>query len=357
MRKLMIKGQYRNSLLLIGECLQNIGNYIPDDKIVIITDRNVDQLYREQFPAGDIITIGSGESAKNLDTVRDIYKRLVSMQADRSTFVVGIGGGVVCDICGFVASTYMRGLRFAYVPTTLLAQVDASVGGKNGVNLQGYKNLVGVFNQPEFVLCDAGLLETLPKREILCGMAEIIKHAAIADIELFDYLEINFEKAAQLDDDVIAKLIYDSALIKSAIVNRDETEKGERRKLNFGHTYGHAIETCTDCNHGEAIAIGMAMACDFSAEKGWLSSESSLRFKRLLGKFMLPTAVKVNPDQIQDAIQKDKKRSGDMLYFVFLNQIGHAVVDETSIDVLQSYAVKWVQANPKDDQSRENVDK
>jgi 3-dehydroquinate synthase len=349
MRKLTINGKYRDSTLLIGECLKNAGNYIPDDRVIIITDTHVDRLYREQFPSGDVITIGTGEGVKNLDTVRDIYNRLVGLHADRSTFVVGIGGGVVCDICGFVASTYMRGLRFACVPTTLLAQVDASVGGKNGVNLEGYKNLIGVFNQPEFVLCDGGLLNTLPEREILCGLAEIVKHAAIADNDLFDYLEKNWENAIQLDEDIIEKLIYDSVIIKSDIVNRDETEKGERRKLNFGHTFGHAIEKCTDCNHGEAISIGMVMACDFSVEKGLLEGASVLRLKRLLEKFELPTSVKVSPDKVHDAIHKDKKRARDMLHFVFLNRIGNAVVNETPIDIIQSYAGSWLQANPIDD--------
>ena len=345
MQKLTVNGQINNSTLLVGERLHHVSRYIDAEKVVVITDTRVDQMYHDQFPAGEVIVIGTGESVKNLDTVRDLYNRLVSMQADRSTFIVGIGGGVVCDICGFVASTYMRGLRFGYVPTTLLAQVDASVGGKTGVNFEGYKNLVGVFNQPEFVLCDGRVLNTLPEREVLCGMAEIIKHAAIANIDLFDHLEKNYENAIRLDEDIIEKLVYESVVIKSAIVNRDETERGERRKLNFGHTLGHAIEKCTDYNHGEAIAVGMVMAGDFSVAKGLLSSEAALRLKRLLEKFKLPTTAKVNPHKIQDAIQKDKKRSGEMLYFVFLNQIGHAVVNKTSIDDLQTYAIQWLQAN------------
>ena len=348
MHKLTVTGQVNSSALLIGERLQNVSRYVKAKDVVVITDTIVDQLYHDRFPAGEVIIIETGEEVKNLDTVRDIYNRLISLQADRSTFVVGIGGGVVCDISGFVASTYMRGLSFAYVPTTLLAQVDASVGGKNGVNLKGYKNLVGVFNQPEFVLCDGRLLETLPQREVLCGMAEIIKHAAIADMDLFEYLEQNYENAIRLDENIIERMIYDSLVIKSAIVNRDETEKGERRKLNFGHTFGHAIEICTDCNHGEAVAVGMVMAGDFSVENGWLDRNAALRLKSLLEKFGLPTTVKVNPDDIRDAIQKDKKRSGDMLHFVFLNQIGQAVVNEASIDVLQSYAGTWLQANPLD---------
>jgi 3-dehydroquinate synthase len=349
MQNLTVRGHRNNSTLLIGERLQNVINYIRAQKIIVITDNNVDNLYRKQFPSEDIISIGTGESIKTLDTVRDIYHRLVEMNADRSTFIIGIGGGVVCDICGFAASTYMRGLRFAYIPTTLLAQVDASVGGKNGVNLGGYKNLVGIFNQPEFVLCDGNLLKTLPQREVICGIAEIIKHAAIADIDLFDYLEMNYEKAITLEDDMMDKLIFDSVVIKSDIVNRDETEQGERRKLNFGHTFGHAIEKVTDCNHGEAISIGMVMACDLSVQKGLLTAEAAYRLKRLLQRFKLPTAVKVSPDKVMDAIQKDKKRTGDNVHFVFLNSIGKAVVNETSIDSLRDHARTWLQSINQDD--------
>jgi 3-dehydroquinate synthase len=349
MQKLTVRGQVKNSTILIGERLRNAINYIDAQRVIVITDSNVDHLYRDQFPLEDIITIGTGENIKNLDTVREIYNRLVEMQADRSTFILGIGGGVACDICGFAASTYMRGLRFAYVPTTLLAQVDASVGGKNGVNLEGYKNLVGIFNQPEFVLCDGSLLKTLPQREVICGIAEIIKHAAIADIDLFEYLELNYEKAITLEGDMMDKLIFDSVVIKSDIVNRDETEQGERRKLNFGHTFGHAIEKITDFNHGEAVSIGMVMACDMAVQKGLVPAEAAHRLKRLLQRFKLPTTVKVNPDRVIDAIQKDKKRTGDNVHFVFLNSIGKAVVNETSIDSLRDHARTWLQSINQDD--------
>jgi 3-dehydroquinate synthase len=174
-------------------------------------------------------------------------------------------------------------------------------------------------------------------------MAEIIKHAAIADIELFAYLEKNHEKALHLEADVLEKLIYDSVVIKSGIVNQDETEKGERRKLNFGHTFGHAIERSTDYNHGEAVGIGMALACDLSVQSGLLAGESAQRLKRLLEAFKLPTTVKVHPDMVLDAIQKDKKRSGDHVHFVFLNEIGNAVVRMIPMGALLDYAGSWLQ--------------
>lgn len=338
MRKLTINGKLAESALLIGERLQNAVRYIPDKRIIIITDTNVRNLYQKEFPAGDIITIGCGESIKNLDTVRDIYHKLVDLKADRATYIIGIGGGIVCDICGFVASTYMRGLRFSYIPTTLLAQVDAGVGGKSGVNLDGYKNLVGVFNQPEFVMCDVKLIKTLPQKEVLCGMAEIIKHAAIADLELLEYLENNRESIINLDVDVIEKLVYDSVVIKSKIVNRDETEKGERRKLNFGHTFGHAIEKCTDLNHGEAVSVGMALASAFSVKKGVLEYAEANQLKLLMENFGLPTRVDVSSDILLDAIEKDKKREGDNIHFVFLRGLGKAGVEEISMNELKRFA-------------------
>ncbi len=345
MRKLKIKGQYQDSTLLIGERLQNAGSYLSGKKVIILTDAIVQNLYQKQFPPGDIITIGIGEINKNLDTVRETYNKLVQLKADRSTFIIGIGGGVVCDIAGFAASTYLRGLRFGFIPTTLLAQVDASVGGKNGVNLGGYKNLVGVFNQPEFVLCDGNLLKSLPEREILCGMAEIIKHAVIADIDLFDYLENNYENTITLEDDTVEKLVYDSIVIKSTIVNRDETEKGERRLLNFGHTIGHAIEKCTDFNHGEAVSVGMVTASGLSVEKGLLASAEVQRLKLLLQKFRLPTKVNVSSDAVLDAIDKDKKRERDKVHFVFLKELGNAVVKEIAIGELKKFAGKWMLAS------------
>jgi len=328
--------------LLIGEHLQNASQYIPHDKTVVITDANVRNYFQKDFPAGDIISIGTGEVIKNLDTVKDLYGRLVELRADRSTFVLGIGGGVVCDICGFVASTYMRGVRFAYIPTTLLAQVDAGVGGKTGVNLGGYKNLVGVFNQPEFVLCDFNLLRTLPRAEMLSGFAEIVKHAVIAEERLFEFIEHNYEKAIELDSAIIEKLVYESLVIKSTVVNTDETEKGERRKLNFGHTFGHAIEKETGVTHGEAISVGMVMASALSVEKGFLTEAEHRRLKTLLGKIGLPARMPVNIESVPDALEKDKKREGEAVHFVMLNGIGKAIVVEISLTELKDSMRNWI---------------
>ena len=336
MKTLKIQGLTGVSTILVGERLRNVNDYIPVEKAVIITDTNVRHLYQDDFPPCDVITIGTGETIKNLDTVRTIYARLVELEADRSCFVVGIGGGIVCDIAGFAASTYLRGVRFGFVSSTLLSQVDASVGGKNGVNFGGYKNMIGVFNQPEFVICDPNLLHTLPANEVLCGMAEIVKHAAIADAGLFGYLEECHHKALALDSEAIQKLVYDSIAIKAAIVNRDESEQGERRKLNFGHSFGHAFEKIMGVPHGEAVAAGMAIAALISVKRGYLAAQEAQRIEDLLAKLGLPARIQVEKRALMDALRKDKKRQGDRIHFVLLDQIGRAVVDEIAIAELEA---------------------
>jgi len=332
---LEIHGNNSDSTILTGESIRNLRKYIPSQNVVIITDTNVRHYYLKYFQPWEVIEIGTGEKIKNLDTVRVIYRKLVELEADRSSFIVGIGGGIVCDIAGFVASTYLRGVRFGFVSSTLLSQVDGSVGGKNGVNFGGYKNMVGVFNQPEFVICDMNLLRTLPEREILCGFAEIVKHAAIGDADLFSYLEEHYEKALDLDTDVIEKLIYDSLVIKTSIVNRDEKEEGERRKLNFGHTFGHAIEGTTGVPHGEAVSLGMVVASVLSAKRGHLPAEDSERIEELLKNLKLPTRLQIDRERVLDALRMDKKRKGDSINFVLLHGIGNAVVEEISIKELE----------------------
>ena len=203
MKTVDIKGNQGESIICVGESIDRLSHYAPAENMVILTDKYVAGLYGHRFPRSPVITIGQGEEIKNLNTAGEIYKQLLDAGADRSTYLVGIGGGIVCDIAGFVASTYMRGLPCGYVPTTLLAQVDASVGGKTGVNYDGYKNIIGTFSQPAFVLCDIELLKSLPEREISSGFAEIIKHAAIADADMFTYLEAHTSRALQLDPGVI----------------------------------------------------------------------------------------------------------------------------------------------------------
>ena len=340
MKRLEIIGQTGHSAVLVGESIDNAAHYLPNAPVVIITDDNVRRLYGHRFPAGEIISIGTGEAIKNLDTVRAIYERLVELQADRSIFLLGIGGGIVCDITGFAASTYMRGVRFGYIATTLLAQVDASVGGKTGVNFKGYKNMVGVFSQPEFVICDPRVLSTLTESELASGFAEIVKHAAIADAGYFDRLESQRAEALILDSGVLEQIIYDSVAIKSEIVNRDEREKGERQKLNYGHTLGHALEKTAGLRHGEAVSIGMIAAARVSLAMGMLAKEDVKRMVSLLSGFNLPTAVTMDVPGVIDALARDKKRHGDTVNIVLLSEIGNAVIERIPLRTLEAVLVE-----------------
>ncbi len=338
MIRIDIKDATKPSAIYIGERLENLSEYLPSGRRVIITDTNVLTLCGSRFPSGEVIAIGTGEPIKTLETVQDIFQHLIETEVDRSSFIVGIGGGIVCDVTGFVASTYQRGLRFGFAATTLLAQVDASVGGKNGVNYKGYKNMVGVFNQPEFVLCDPALLTTLPAREVRCGMAEIVKHAAIASPELFNFLETHAQEALALEPVVVERLVAESVRIKAAVVSRDEREAGERRKLNFGHTFGHAIEKTTGVNHGEAVSAGMVAAAGLSVQLGYLDAEAKKRIEKLLRRLDLPVRVPIDVEAAIDALRRDKKRESENLHFVLLEAIGKAVVENIALEKLQQAA-------------------
>lgn len=334
MKELLVNGDRGTSTIVVGDSIDRLDRYTGLHPTIILTDTTVDRLYRKRFPDRPVITIGMGEKIKTLETVESIYERMVALEADRSTFLLGIGGGIVCDVAGFVASTYMRGIRFGFVSTTLLSQVDASVGGKNGVNFGGYKNMVGVFNQPEFVVCDLSLLNTLPDRETKCGFAEIIKHGAIADKEMLDFIDTHRNAALELDGDTIGHLVTRSVEIKAGVVSRDEREQGERRKLNFGHTFGHAIEKLTGVPHGEAVGVGMVLAARLSVKKGMLSETEADRLERIIRDYGLPVKSPVSAPSMLETMRKDKKRHGEMIHFIFLKALGHACVEEIGFDEL-----------------------
>jgi len=334
MKKLLVEGNRGTSTIWVGETMDRLESFITPERTVVLTDTTVYGLYRKQFPDCPVIQIGTGEKIKTLDTAATIFERLVAVEADRSSFILGVGGGIVCDIAGFVASTYMRGVPFGFVSTTLLSQVDASVGGKNGVNFGGFKNMVGVFNQPEFVICDLSMLKTLPEKEILCGFAEIIKHGAIADGKMLDFIEENRDPAMALADAVIGHLVLRSVEIKADVVSRDEREQGERRKLNFGHTFGHAIEKLTGIPHGEAVGMGMVLAARLSVEKGLLSAADADRLEQLVRRYGLPVKAPLEAPSMLETMRKDKKREGGRIHFVFLEALGRARVEKITLDEL-----------------------
>ena len=332
-----ITGSNGSSRILVGEALAQVEKYIGERQFVIVTDENLYAHYKDQFPGHErVIVIGTGEGIKTLGTVASIYAKFQEWELDRSAFVLGIGGGVVTDMTGFAASTYLRGLGFGFVSTTLLAQVDASVGGKNGVNFQGYKNIIGTFTQPEFVLIDFAMLKTLEPRKLGCGFAEAIKHGAIADSALFDYMETHADAIKQLDPAGIERIVNDSVMIKSGVVNNDEKEKGERRTLNFGHTFGHAIEKTLGLPHGESISLGMVVAAQLSQELSGLPETDAQRLVHVLAGYNLPITVDVDREQIKDAIRKDKKRYGDSIKFALLTRVGDCVIQDVKLNQLET---------------------
>jgi 3-dehydroquinate synthase len=273
------------------------------------------------------IQIPEGEQHKNLAWLALLYDRLIESQIERSSPVVAVGGGVVGDLAGFAAATVLRGVPLVQVPTTLLAQVDAAIGGKTGINHAAGKNLIGAFHQPRLVAIDVDTLRTLARREYVGGLAEVVKYGAILDAELFERLEQNVEGLLRQDPALLADVVARCCRIKAAVVEADEKEGGYRAILNFGHTIGHAIETLTEYRrllHGEAVGIGMVCAARLSRAVGTLSRADADRLERLLRALGVPTQVPADlrPQQIGLAIEADKKASGGKINFVCLESIG-----------------------------------
>ena len=280
--------------IYIGPVKDILSGVLPEGRVVVVSDATIDRLYHPLLEKYDTVLIGLGESVKTLQTVETIYRRFIELGVDRSTFVLAVGGGIVTDVAGFAASTYMRGLKFGFVSTTLLGQVDASVGGKNGVNVDGYKNMAGTFTQPQFVICDPGLLRTLPDREFRAGLAEVVK----ADI-----------------------------------VERDEHESGDRRKLNLGHTLAHAIEKCSNrMNHGEAVAVGTALIAGAAVKLGVLSEADRDRIVHVLMQLGFDLTPPVDVKRLLKEVGKDKKNEEGILRIVLPVGIGDCEVRPMKID-------------------------
>lgn len=304
---------------------------VPQQNTIVITDENIFASHAAKFAGFKTIVIKAGEQYKQQATVDYIFQQLIALEADRKTFIVGVGGGVVTDIAGYAASVYMRGLKFGFVPTTILAMVDASIGGKNGVDVGVYKNLAGLINQPVFLLFDYSLLKTLPQDQWVNGFAEIIKHACIKDAEMFALLENETLESFQKDGDKLAALVERNVGIKTTVVLKDEFENGDRRLLNFGHTLGHAIENNYHLLHGHAISIGMAAACTISEEINNFYSADKQKVIRLIERYHLPAHIKFDREKIWEILKMDKKRSGTEMNFILLNKIGEAVVKPISL--------------------------
>jgi len=317
---------------------------------LLVTDRNVGPLYadrlREVLSALGVRTtmheVAVGEQSKTLASLAAITDQLAEERHDRTTTLIALGGGVVGDLTGFAAATWLRGVRYLQVPTTLLAQVDSSVGGKTGVNHPLGKNLIGAFHQPSGVIADLDTLSTLPKREMVAGLAEVIKYGVIRDAEFFAFIEQQLDALLAGDPEHLGRAVARACEIKAEVVAADERESGVREILNFGHTFAHALETLTDyaeLNHGEAVAIGMVMAAELSVAEGYLAPSARDRIVRLIQRLpvleRLPTGLGV--DAMIEAFQSDKKTRAGRLRFVLTRGLGHA---ETSENVSEERLTK-----------------
>lgn len=308
-------------------CIENIRGIEIADSYAIITDSNVRKLYADKLLENlntktEIFEFKAGETQKIRETKARLEDEMHANGFSRDSCIIALGGGVVGDVAGFVAATFNRGIPYMQVPTTLLAQVDSSVGGKVGVNTPHGKNLIGAFYQPKKVYIDPDTLSTLPEREIKNGLAEIIKYGVIYDKDLFEFLENNIEKI--MDSEILTKVISRCCEIKAEIVSKDEKEENFRLILNYGHTIGHAVEACSNYSytHGEAISIGMALAGKIAVNKGFLEPDEFERQNKLIEKAGLPIKAQSNVDELIEAMHLDKKRKNNEIMFVLSERIG-----------------------------------
>jgi len=320
----------------IGMQLAGVGHH---PQVAIVTALPIGRrysriVYRSLIAAGYrplLFVVPDGEQAKSLRWASSLYDRLLDARFERGAMLLALGGGVVGDLTGFVASTYLRGITFVQIPTTLVAQVDASIGGKTGVNHSKGKNLIGTFYQPKLVFTDVAALRTLPKRELIGGLAEVVKYGVIADPGLFAYLERHSSEVLKYDSEALKQIVTRSVRIKADVVGKDEREAGLRRILNYGHTLGHAIETVTGYrryHHGEAIAIGMTFAARLAVRSGLCDEGLATRQEQLLARFGLPTSLPPRTDRqrLMAAMALDKKVKGGRLHFVLPEGLGSVSV-------------------------------
>lgn len=329
-----------SSKIYTGTDWKRVSDFLPSTDGIIITDTNVRDVYGKDFPGFPVIAIEPGESSKSLETIGSIVEQMLQAGIDREGFILGIGGGVVCDIAGFTASVYMRGIRFGFVSTTLLSQVDASTGGKNGVNSRDAKNIIGVFNNPEFVICDQTMLLTLPEDEYRSGLAEMIKTAIIGDAMMTEQIASLNDAINSRDTAVLEELVNRAVRIKASIVEADMRESGLRRLLNFGHTFGHAAEMEYGIHHGCAVAWGMVQSMKLSVERGYLSESENERLLMLFERTGILPPLKIDNEIIAGRLMYDKKRSGTEINFVFLERAGKAFSLKTGIDELAGFLMK-----------------
>lgn len=321
-----------------GLAAEMAGLNVEERKLCIVTDSTVAGLYLEEVKEQlknccrkvEAFVFPAGEEHKNLDTVRDLYEFLILRHFDRKDMLVALGGGVVGDLCGYGAATYLRGISFIQIPTTLLSQVDSSIGGKTGVDFDAYKNMVGAFHMPKLVYTNVSTLQTLPEEQFSSGMGEIIKHGLIRDKAYYQWISDHRAAVMARDPDACADMILRSDEIKRDVVEKDPTEQGERALLNFGHTLGHAVEKLSDFKlfHGHCVGLGMLAAAEISRQKGYLTEEEAGELRQLLRAFHIPVSIEgIDEAAVLAATKNDKKMDGGKIKFILLRRVGDAYID------------------------------
>lgn len=330
-----------------------IDKSLDGNKAVLIADSTTGPLYADKvkgliedcFSDISVYTFEAGEKSKNLDTINSMYRFFINSKLDRKSIVIALGGGVTGDMAGFAAATFMRGIKFVQIPTTLLAQVDSSVGGKVGVDFEGNKNMIGAFYQPQFVYINAKTLDTLPKTELSAGLSEAVKHGYIYDYDYLRFMFSNKEKIFSLDIESITDVIYGSCKVKSNVVSKDEKESGLREILNFGHTFGHAIESLSGFKlvHGQCVSIGMTAALYLSYKRGCIKENELNLAKNLLEYFELPVKVSgFNTKDIYKQMLFDKKNKNNKINLVLLNDIGNAYTERNASEEEIKNAIEFI---------------
>ena len=332
---------FENGFSLLSQALTDEG--LAGKSMCIVSDSTVAPLYADQVKAELLkvsdhvyqFTFPAGEAYKNLDTVQDLFQCLIENGLDRKSLVVALGGGVTGDLSGFGAAAYLRGIDFIQIPTTLLAQVDSSVGGKTGVDFRQFKNMVGAFHQPRLVYMNMATLQSLPEREFGCGMGEILKTGLICDKDFFDFVCANYKIIRTMDPEMLAVMIRKCCAIKAGVVERDPKEQGERALLNLGHTIGHAVEKLMNFNllHGQCVGIGLVAAAAISRERGLLTNGEYEQICHSLKLYGLPLYVEgLSPRDILAATKKDKKMEQGHIKFILMDGIGKSFIDKTVTD-------------------------
>jgi len=352
MKKIDVKtGQSSYSIYIGAGILAQTGEKLKElglrDKAVIITNPTVNKLYgavvkqslRDAGFKTAVLAVPDGEEYKTLESAGKLYEQLAEWGAEKSTAILALGGGVIGDLAGFVAATYMRGVPLVQIPTTLLAQCDSSIGGKTAVDYKQLKNEIGTFYQPKMTISDVTTLKSLPEKEFIGGLAEVIKHAVIKDEQFFSYLEQNLDRLKPLDNNVLEAVVAKSARIKVAFVEKDEKDMGLRNILNFGHTVGHAVESVSQFRvaHGQGVSIGMTAAAGIAVRMELMDQSDAVRLEKLLAKAGLPTKLpQMDVQQVMRAMRYDKKVQGGKIRFVLPRTIGQVfITDDVSLAVIE----------------------